>query len=101
MSLKEIRKKLGYSQEEVAKKLGVHNTTYGNWELGKTEPDVNNLIKLSQIYRVSIDELVGAETEMINLKSLDETESYLIRKILKMNQLELAKTKAYVMGLTE
>jgi len=101
MSLKEIRKKLGYSQEEVAKKLGVHNTTYGNWELGKTEPDVNNLIKLSQIYRVSIDELVGAETDMINLKSLDETESYLIRKILKMNQLELAKTKAYVMGLTE
>lgn len=101
MSLKEIRKKLGYSQDEVAKQLGVHLTTYGKWELGQTEPDVNNLIKLSQIYRVSIDELVGAETDMINLKSLDETESYLIRKILKMNQLELAKTKAYVMGLTE
>lgn len=101
MSLKEIRKKLGYSQDEVAKNLGVHLTTYGKWELEQTEPDINNLIKLSKLFKVSVDQLIGTETETINLLSLGETETYLIRKILKMNQLELAKTKAYVMGLTE
>ena len=101
MSLKEIRKKLGYSQDEVAKNLGVHLTTYGKWELEQTEPDISNLIKLSKLFKVSIDQLIGTDTETINLLSLGETESYLIRKILKMNQLELAKTKAYVMGLTE
>ena len=101
MSLKEIRKKLGYSQNEIALKLGVHNTTYGNWELGKTEPDIKNLIKLADFYNVTIDELVGRETDTINLKFLSENEGYLIKKILKMNELELAKTKAYVMGLTE
>lgn len=101
MQLKEFRKKIGLSQDDIAKKLGVHNTTYGNWELGKTEPDIKNLIKLADYYNVTVDELLGREADTINLKFLGETEAYLIKKILKMNQLELDKTKAYVMGLTE
>ena len=101
MKLKEIRKQLGFSQEDIANQLGVHNTTYGNWELGKTEPDIDNLIKLSKIFRTSIDHLLGLETEIINIKSLGDSEAYLIKKILKMNELELAKTRAYVTGLME
>ena len=101
MSLKEIRKKTGLSQDDISKKIGVHITTYGKWELGQTEPDIKNLIKLADFYNVTVDELLGREADTINLKFLGETESYLIRKILKMNQLELDKTKAYVMGLTE
>ena len=56
---------------------------------------------LADFYNVTVDELLGREADTINLKFLGETESYLIKKILKMNQLELDKTKAYVMGLTE
>lgn len=92
---------MGLSQEEVAKKLGVHNTTYGNWELGKTEPSLNDLVKLADLMNVSTDELLGRKTTIINIDALTETESYLIKKIIKMNELELARTKAYVMGLTE
>ena len=101
MELKSRRKKMGLSQEEVAKKLGVHNTTYGNWELGKTEPSLNDLVKLADLMNVSTDELLGRKTTIINIDALTETESYLIKKIIKMNELELARTKAYVMGLTE
>ena len=101
MDLKMRRKKMGLSQEEVAKQLGVHNTTYGNWELGKTEPNLTDLVKLADIMHVTTDELLGRETNLINISCLNETEAYLIKKILKMNELELAKTKAYVMGLTE
>lgn len=101
MQLKEFRKKIGLSQDDIAKKIGVHNTTYGNWELGKTEPTIDTLIKLADFYNVTVDELLGREADTINLKFLGETEAYLIKKILKMNQLELDKTKAYVMGLTE
>lgn len=101
MQLKEFRKKIGLSQDDIAKKIGVHNTTYGNWELGKTEPTIDTLIKLADFYNVTVDELIGREADTINLKFLGEPEAYLIKKILKMNQLELAKTKAYVMGLTE
>lgn len=101
MDLKEMRKQIGLSQIEVAKKLGVDNSTYNKWELSKAEPNIDTLIKMADFFNVSIDELVGRETDTINLKYLDANEAYLIRKILKMNQLELAKTKAYVMGLTE
>lgn len=101
MNLKERRKQMGLSQEDVAKRIGVHNTTYGNWELGKTEPSLEDLVKLADLMQLTTDELLGRETSLINLNCLADTEAYLIRKILKMNELELAKTKAYVMGLTE
>ncbi len=101
MLLKEIRKKLNYSQDEIAKKLGVHVTTYGNWELQKTEPDIQTLIKLADFFNITLDELVGRHAQTINLSYLNEKEAYLIKKILKMNDLELAKTSAYVQGLTE
>ena len=101
MILKELRAKVGLSQAELSKKTGIAMTTLFNYELGKCEPKIETLIKLADFYNVSIDELVGRETDTINLKYLNESESYLIKKILKMNQLELAKTKAYVTGLME
>lgn len=101
MKLKELRTKVGISQAELSKKIGIPTTTLFNYELNKCEPSVDTLIKLADFYNITIDELVGRDADTINLKFLDETESYLIKKILKMNQLELAKTKAYVMGLTE
>ncbi len=101
MNIRELRTKMNLSQVETAKKLGIAQTTLFNYENGVSEPNIATLTKLADFFNVSIDELVGRETDTINLKYLDANEAYLIRKILKMNQLELAKTKAYVMGLTE
>ncbi len=101
MKLKELRQKLNLSQSEVAKKLGMPQTTFYYYEAGRNDPSIETLIKIADFFNVSIDELVGRETEVINLKFLDDNEAYLIKKILKMNQLELAKTRAYVTGLTE
>ena len=96
-----MRKKKNLTQEEMSKILNLGSKTYKNYENRITEPSIETLVKLADYFNVSIDELVGRETDTINLKYLGENEAYLIRKILKMNQLELAKTKAYVMGLTE
>lgn len=101
MNIRELRTRMNLSQVETAKRLGIPQTTLFNYETGVSEPNIITLTKLADFFNVSIDELVGRETDTINLKYLDENEAYLIRKILKMNQLELAKTKAYVMGLTE
>lgn len=101
MDLKSFRSKLNLSQAELSKKVNIPTTTLFNYELGKCEPNIETLIKLANFYNVSLDELVGREADTINLKYLDENEAYLIRKILKMNDLELAKTRAYVTGLTE
>ena len=101
MKIKDFRIKMGISQLELAQKLGLPPSTLFNYETGRAEPSISTLIKLADFYNVTIDELVGRETDTINLKFLSDNEAYLIKKILKMNELELAKTKAYVMGLTE
>ncbi|HIU06187.1 MAG TPA: helix-turn-helix transcriptional regulator [Candidatus Onthoplasma faecigallinarum] len=99
--LRELRQKRKLTQEDMSKILNLGSTTYKNYENNITEPNIETLIKLANFYNVSLDELVGREADTINLKYLDENEAYLIRKILKMNDLELAKTRAYVTGLTE
>lgn len=101
MKIKELRKNMGLTQNKVASALNVSQTTFCDYENGVSNPDVKTLIKLADFFNVSIDELVGRESDLINLKYLNETENYLIRKIIKMNDLEQARTKAYVMGLLE
>lgn len=56
--IKELRKKNGYTQIELAKKLNVHQTAVSQWENGRTSPDKDILMKLSDLFDVSIDSLV-------------------------------------------
>lgn len=56
--LAELRKEKGLSQEDLAEKLGVSRQAVSKWERGEATPDSDNLIALSSIYGVSLDELV-------------------------------------------
>lgn len=58
-NMKAARNKLGITQEELAEKLSVTRQAVSNWENGKTEPDIETLTKIAQIFDISIDELVG------------------------------------------
>ena len=57
--LYELRKKHHLSQEELAEKLGVSRQAISKWECGDALPDTDNLISISKLYGVSLDELVG------------------------------------------
>ncbi len=59
--LYELRKKAGLSQEELAEKLDVSRQAVSKWECGESLPDTDNLITISKLYGVSLDELVGNE----------------------------------------
>lgn len=54
----ELRRKFGYSQEELADKLNVSRQAVSKWERGESSPDTNNLIALAKLYSISIDELL-------------------------------------------
>ena len=58
-NLKEIRKDCGLTQKQVADKLSVVESCYANWEQGRTEPNVAMLRKLSEIFGVSLDDLIN------------------------------------------
>ena len=57
----ELRKKSGLSQEELADKINVSRQTISKWEMNQSSPEMDKLINLSEIFNISIDELVGNE----------------------------------------
>ncbi|MGX7262363.1 helix-turn-helix domain-containing protein [Enterococcus crotali] len=67
--LKSRRKELEMTQEEVAKQLFISRQAISNWETGKSYPDIENIIILSDIYEISLDNLLkGDKKVMIELK---------------------------------
>ncbi len=56
-----LRKANGYSQEELAAKLGISRQAVSKWEQAQSCPDTDNLICLSKLYHISLDELLLAE----------------------------------------
>ena len=59
--LVELRKKNGYSQEELAEKLGLSRQAVSKWERAESSPDTDNLICLAKLYGVSLDELLNTD----------------------------------------
>ena len=65
--LYELRKNNNWSQEELAEKLNVSRQTVSKWESNKTIPELEKLVKLSEIYNISLDELIkGVSSETIS-----------------------------------
>ena len=57
--LVELRKSAGLSQEELSQRLGISRQAISKWEQAESSPDTDNLIALSRIYGISIDELLS------------------------------------------
>lgn len=62
--LVQLRKKYGYSQEELAEKLGISRQAVSKWERAESSPDTDNLICLAKLYNVSLDELLNTEDDL-------------------------------------
>ncbi len=74
IKIKNARIKAELTQEQAAEVLGVSRQTISNWETEKTYPDIVSVVKMSDLYRVSLDHLLREETPMSNyLDYLDES----------------------------
>lgn len=60
-TLIKLRKAHGFSQEEISEILGIKRDTYASWEIGRSSPKNDTLIKLAKIYNVSCDYLLTGE----------------------------------------
>lgn len=61
MGFLSAREKVGFTQREVAEKLGVDQSAVSLWETGKTAPRVSVLVKLAGLYCCTVDELLSAD----------------------------------------
>ena len=63
MFLKVLRKENNMTQEELAEKLNVSNRSISRWETGSNMPDISLLVELSELYMVSIPEIIEGESK--------------------------------------
>ena len=62
--IREARNNAKLSQEQAAESLGVSRQTVSNWETGKTYPDIISVIRMSDLYSVSLDHLLKEENSV-------------------------------------
>ena len=63
----QLRKKCGWSQEELAEKVNVSRQTLSKWETGESVPDIEKCKLLAEIFRVTLDDLVRYESTVDGL----------------------------------
>ncbi len=87
--LKEIRKKEGISQEQLAERIGVSRQAITKWETGKGLPDVENMVIIAEIFKTTIDELLM--DSMFKIK-LDDRKNKL--DVICLNKNKLSRYEA-------
>ena len=95
--LKEARKNTGMTQEEVAERVLVSRATISSWENGKTLPDIASLISLSDLYNISLDELI-IDNVPLDAKRKAEAKNTIILKLIPLPLIILFKISAIPPG---
>lgn len=67
--LQYLRKKAGYSQEQLAELLGISRQAISKWESGQGNPDIDNIVKLTKIYQVSADYILLGREDKTNTQT--------------------------------
>ncbi|MDY4954708.1 MAG: helix-turn-helix transcriptional regulator [Candidatus Onthomonas sp.] len=72
--INELRLALGWSQVELAKRLNVSKQTVSNWENDNIQPSIEMLVRLSKIFNVATDYLLGLdEIPRLSIEGLPQT----------------------------
>lgn len=71
--IKKLRKMNGLTQADIARELGITRSSVNAWEMGVSMPSTSYVIKLSHIFKVSADYLLGLEREaVLDISGLDD-----------------------------
>ena len=66
-----LRKNKKWSQEDLGNELGVARQTVSKWELGETTPEMDKLLKMSEIFEITLDELMKEEDTNIESENIN------------------------------
>lgn len=79
----QLRKKAGWSQEELAEQMNVTRQSVSKWEQAQAVPDLEKMIRLSELFGVSMDYLVKDEMKDIGSNNISDDSSMLRRVTMK------------------
>ncbi len=83
-NIKYLRKKAGYTQEQFAEVLGIKRSLLGAYEEGRADPRIVNLLKIAEVFGVTVDTLISKD-----VSKLDEEELYSNVVVKKEPQLKV------------
>lgn len=81
-ALKAARQQANLSQQAVADELHISRQSISKWETGKTLPDIENLIRLSTLFDLSLDDLIKGDTTMMTKISHDSKVFTILKIVL-------------------
>jgi transcriptional regulator with XRE-family HTH domain len=88
-NLRFLRKKANYNQEDIALLFQKQANTVGNWENRKSEPSLQELIKLGEFFKIGMEDLLHADLEALSQVSpLSLTEDFPVRPVRLHDQTE-------------
>ena len=90
--LLDLRKKKGWSQEELGYKLDVSRQTISKWESGQTTPELEKLRNLAKIFEISVDELISEEEVL-------KEETNIEKEGTKISNKKSSKVFKYIKGI--
>ena len=97
--LQKARKESGLSQEELAEQLGVSRQAVSKWENDSGYPEMEKMIRLSQIYQVSLDYLVGNGQEQEHANEENAAAGWYVSRELAASYLSYRRTKFMKIGM--
>lgn len=90
--MQNARMRANLTQEQAAEALGVSRQTISNWENEKTYPDIRSVVKMSDLYAVSLDSLLKEEMPMSNYLDYLEESTNVVKSKRKLSKLILITT---------
>lgn len=94
--IKELRISSGMSQVQLAKKIGITKSAVNAWESGTNSPSLSYVVKLSQVFGVSTDYLLGVNKQLTaDISGLDDVQKQAVLLMINLfkRDNELLKTK--------
>lgn len=80
--IKKYRNEKGLTQEELSKILLVSRSAISNWEIGRNYPDLDSIVLLSDIFEISLDELLKEDNTMVTRISKEQKRGKLNKKLV-------------------
>lgn len=81
--IKFLREQLGFTQSDLAKKLGITRSSVNAWEMGISVPSTQYVVELAGIFKVSTDYLLGVQdTASVSVDGLSETDVQLVNAVI-------------------
>lgn len=83
--IKDIRDKNGLTQEELARKMSITRSSVNAWEMGISMPSPENLVRLSEIFNVSTDYILGVDNrETVSIDNLSDEKKKIVYELVKI-----------------